>query len=86
MLNSILTSLVISSYKIQASLVICFINNGSEVYQLSKLRPFSQIIALTNSISLVRIINFLRGVRGFYIDQINDRENSLEIVINKCKL
>ena len=31
-LNSILTSLVVSSYKIQASLVICFANNGKEVY------------------------------------------------------
>lgn len=66
-LNTIVYAVMEAAYKLPASIIFCFTSSGSAALKISKLRPPCSVIAITSNIVLARVMNFLRGVKGYHV-------------------
>jgi pyruvate kinase len=82
---SIMVACSLIAEKIKAKRIVCVTQSGNSCLKLTRFRPTTQALGVTNSIKVARRMSLYWGVTPFLVNERNDVEDIEKVVINKIK-
>tara|TARA_B100000925_G_scaffold270758_1_gene233491 strand:- start:54 stop:1721 length:1668 start_codon:yes stop_codon:yes gene_type:complete len=82
---SIMVACSLIAEKIKAKRIVCVTQSGNSCLKLTRFRPTTQALGVTNSIQVARRMSLYWGVTPFLVNERNDAEDIENVVINKIK-
>lgn len=83
--DNICYSASIMAERVGAKAIITFTDEGNTAKTISGYRPKADIYAVTRQKELMSVLSMLWGVRSFYIDEINNIDQAIEMSIRILK-
>ena len=82
---SVMVACSLISEKVHAKRIVCVTQSGNSCLKLSRFRPTTQVLGVTNDLKVARRMSLYWGVTPFFITETNDVENIEKKIIEKNK-